>query len=337
MSNKNQDDAHPYAMLTPDIVIDAVESVGFISDARIFPLNSYENRVYQVGIEDDNPIIVKFYRPNRWSDKQIVEEHCFTSELAELEIPVVPPVTRGQSHNQDQTLFQFNQFRFALYPRKGGYAPELDNLDNLNILGRFIGRIHAVGAKGAFKHRPTLSIDDFGRQSAAFLLENDFIPLELTPAYSTLVRDLLERVESRFADIDGLNVFRLHGDCHIGNVLWRDNAPHFVDFDDARNGPAIQDLWMLLSGDRQSQTTQIAEIIDGYSDFYHFNPIELQLVEALRTLRIMHYAAWLARRWTDPAFPHNFPWFNTLQYWSSHILELREQMAALEEQPLQLF
>ena len=323
---------HPYSALTPDVVIDAVETTGLISDARIFPLNSYENRVYQVGVEEGEPIIVKFYRPNRWSDEQIIEEHKYTQELEDLEVPVVPPVAID-----GRTLFEFKQFRFAIYKRKGGHAPELDNMDNLLILGRFIGRIHAVGAVKDFTSRPILTIDSFAKESRDYLLKHNFLPRDLAIAYSTLADDLIEKCQQRFHDVGALSQIRLHGDCHIGNVLWRDNAPHFVDFDDARTGPAIQDLWMLLSGDRPSRTAQLAEIIDGYNEFHEFNPIELHLIEPLRTLRIMHYSAWLARRWTDPAFPHNFPWFNTERYWAEHILELREQLSAMDEEPLKLF
>lgn len=324
-------DPHPYQQLTPDTVIDAVESVGFLSDARILTLNSYENRVYQVGIEDASPLIAKFYRPGRWSDEQILEEHAFVEELHQLDIPSVPPL----KHTTGHTLFRFGGFRFALYPRQGGHAPELDNLDNLCILGRFIGRLHAAGAARRFQSRPDLSVDRLGRSSQQFLLENDFVPASLRKAYESLCDPLLAQVQQLFAEVNADSI-RLHGDCHPGNVLWRNDVPHFVDFDDCMNGPAIQDLWMLLSGDRSSRLTQIAEIIEGYSEFSDFAPRELRLIEALRTLRLMHYAAWLARRWEDPAFPRNFPWFNTERYWGEHILELREQQAALGEAPLTL-
>lgn len=324
-------DAHPYQALTPDTVIDAVESVGYLSDARILTLNSYENRVYQVGIEDAQPLIAKFYRPARWSDGEILEEHGFVQELHELEIPSVPPL----KNTAGETLFSFQGFRFALYPRQGGHAPELDNLDNLFILGRFIGRLHAVGKTRAFVLRPTLSVERLGRNSQQFLLANDFLPASLRKAYETLTDQLLAQVHLVIHEVNAVSV-RLHGDCHPGNVLWRNDIPHFVDFDDCMNGPAIQDLWMLLSGDRPLRLAQIAEIIEGYSEFCEFAPRELQLIESLRTLRLMHYAAWLARRWGDPAFPRNFPWFNTERYWGEHILELREQQAALDEAPLTL-
>lgn len=324
-------DVHPYRALTPDTVIDAVESVGYLSDARILTLNSYENRVYQVGIENAQPLIAKFYRPARWSDGQILEEHRFVQELHELEIPSVPPL----KNTAGNTLFSFQGFRFALYPRQGGHAPELDNLDNLFILGRFIGRLHAVGKIRSFQLRPTLHVEYFGKNSQQFLLENDFLPVSLRKAYETLTDQLLAQVHLVFNETHAVSI-RLHGDCHPGNVLWRNDIPHFVDFDDCMNGPAIQDLWMLLSGDRPTRLAQIAEIIEGYSEFCEFAPRELQLVESLRTLRLMHYAAWLARRWGDPAFPRNFPWFNTDRYWGEHILELREQHAALDEAPLTL-
>ena len=323
--------AHPYEALTPDCMIDAVESQGFVSDARILGLNSYENRVYQVGLEDAQPLIAKFYRPERWSDAQIVEEHQYTLQLAALEIPVVPP---WQNADGD-TLFEHGGFRFALYRRQGGHAPELDHWDNLTVIGRFLGRVHAGSGEKLFQHRPSLDIQSYGRDSMAFLLAHDFLPPELTDAYQSLGEDLIARIEQRFAETK-FEPIRLHGDCHPGNILWRDDSPHFVDFDDARNGPAVQDLWMLLSGDRDQQTAQLQKLMAGYRQFYDFNRAELNLVESLRSLRIMQYAAWLARRWHDPAFPLNFPWFNSQRYWSDHILELREQLALLDEPPLEI-
>lgn len=317
-----------YEHLNPDTVMDAVESVGFRSDARILALNSYENRVYQIGIEDNQPIIAKFYRPLRWTDDQILEEHQFTQALLDIEVPVVPPLTLNQ-----QTLHEHQGYRFALYPRKGGQAPSLDNGDHLEVLGRFLGRVHHLGQSTSFDHRPTLDIQSYGIDSRQFLLENDFIPSSLIAAYETLSQDLLAQLQTLFDQVNYQNI-RLHGDCHVGNILWRDGNAHFVDFDDARNGPAIQDLWMMLSGDYQQRCVQLADILEGYTEFCEFNPAEISLTEGLRTLRLMHYSAWLARRWTDPAFPHNFPWFNTERYWAEHVLELREQLAALQEPPL---
>jgi Ser/Thr protein kinase RdoA (MazF antagonist) len=317
-----------YDHLTPDTVMDAVESLGFQTDARILALNSYENRVYQVGIEGEQPIIAKFYRPLRWSDQQILEEHCFTQDLLNIDIPVVPP-----SRFNDQTLHQHQGYRFALYPRRGGHAPSLDNGDHLEILGRFLGRVHNLGKTTLFQHRPSIDIESYGIASREFLLCNDCIPKELRPAYATITADLIDRLQTLFSIIT-YQPIRLHGDCHGGNILWRDESAHFVDFDDARNGPAIQDLWMMLSGDYQQRCIQLADILEGYTEFCDFNPVEIGLVEGLRTLRIMHYTAWIARRWNDPAFPHNFPWFNTERYWAEHVLELREQLSALQEPPL---
>lgn len=310
--------------------MDAVESVGFRCDARILELNSYENRVYQIGIEDSDPVVGKFYRPNRWTDAQILEEHRFTLALADMDISAVPPLDLGDG----DTLKMHDGFRFALYPRRGGRAPDLDNLDNLEILGRHIGRIHAAGAGDPFRYRPDITVEDYGIAARDFLLANEFIPIDLESGYRQLTDALLDRLTNVF---DDTRFIKLHGDCHMGNVLWRDDLPHFVDFDDARNGPAVQDLWMMLSGDRDTQTRQIARILDGYFAFYEFDPAELRLIEALRTLRIMHHAAWLARRWDDPAFPRAFPFFNSQNYWARHLQELREQLAALDEPPLTIY
>ncbi len=323
---------HPYDQLTPDRVLDAVESQGFLTDARIMALNSYENRVYQVGLDEQEPVIVKFYRPERWSREQIGEEHTYSHELKEMELPVVAPL----SNEKNETLFEFDDFLFAIFPRQGGYAPELDNLDNLLTLGRCLGRMHRLGASKPFHHRNSINLKQFGIESSEYLLEHGFIPDSLKEAYQTLTRDLLHRL-SLIEQNHSFTMIRVHGDCHNGNILWRNNGPHFVDFDDTAMAPAIQDLWMLLSGDRQSQTLQMAEILEGYSEFFDFNPAELNLVEYFRTLRLLNYSAWLARRWEDPAFPKAFTWFNTERYWAEHILELREQLAALDEPPLSVF
>lgn len=325
------DKQHPFQALSPSFIMDAVESCGFVCDCRTLTLNSYENRVYQVGIEDGAPLIAKFYRPERWSDEQILEEHQFCFELMEHELPVVAPLV----NDQGESLFIHGAFRFALYPRQGGYAPELDNLDNLLILGRLLGRIHCVGALRSFQHRPRLDSQSFGHESVALISES-FVPQETKANYDALTTDLLQAIESIFAGTNDLRYLRSHGDCHSGNILWRDDAPHFVDFDDARMAPAIQDLWMMLSGDRARQHAQLAELVEGYNEFFEFQPRELRLIEALRSLRILNFSAWLARRWSDPTFPHHFSWFNTPRYWGDHILELREQIAALNEPLLQL-
>jgi len=325
--------AHPFALLSPDMVIDAVESSGLVSDARVFALNSYENRVYQVGIEESVPIIVKFYRPQRWSTAQILEEHEFSLELADLEIPIVPPIKNAEG----KTLLEFEGFRFAIFERRGGHPPEFDNLDNLLVMGRFLGRMHQVGSMREFQTRNTLSIELFAEKNVSFLLEHDFLPPDLRKAYESLAQDLITRMYSIKKESRQAKLIRTHGDCHIGNILWRDDTPHFVDLDDCMMAPAIQDMWMLLSGSREQRLQQLAEIVDGYNEFYHFNPSELPLIETYRTLRLMNYSAWLARRWDDPAFPLSFPWFNTENYWAGHILELREQLAALDEPPLVIY
>jgi len=322
---------HPFQNLTPGFIMDAIESQGFHCDCRTSPLNSYENRVYQVGIEEGEPLIAKFYRPGRWSDAQIIEEHRFCSELVEHELPVVAP----WMNEAGETLFHHEGFRFALYPRQGGRAPEFDNLDNLPILGRMLGRIHRIGAVRPFERRPTLDSRSFGHASVELIRER-FIPEEYRESYAAVTGQLLQEIDTITAAAGPLRYIRAHGDCHAGNILWRDGAPHFVDFDDARMAPAVQDLWMMLSGERERQTAQLAALIEGYCEFNEFNPAELRLIEPLRALRMLHYSAWLARRWEDPIFPVTFPWFNTVRYWGEHILELREQLAALAEPPLEL-
>jgi len=320
----------PYEKLVPDLVIDAVESLGLISSKRIFTLNSYENRIYSVGIEDGSPCIAKFYRPNRWSTEAIREEHDFCFELQQQEINLVAPSLVNNS-----SIHEFNGFQFALFPMQGGYAPELELPDTMYRIGLNIGRLHACGATKQFKHRTSISIDRMAKQSRDFLLTNEFIPMSLESAYSSLSNDLISLMESIWDEADP-SFLRIHGDCHMGNILWRDDLAHFVDFDDCLMGPAIQDIWLLLSGDRTQQTSLLSEFLEGYEQFANFELKELRLVEVLRTLRLMNYAAWLARRWQDPAFPMHFPWFNAERYWSEHILELREQLSLLHENPLQL-
>ncbi len=319
-----------FSRLDPDCVLDALESIGLYSDGRLLALNSYENRVYQVGMEQGPPVVVKFYRPGRWSDGAILEEHAFVQELVEREIPVVPALSpAGQG-----TLHHFNGFRFAVFPKHGGRAPELDDSATLEWMGRFIGRIHAVGALQPFVQRPALNIVTFGEEPRDYLLAHDFLPADLAAAYRSVVQQALDGVRRCFDRAGDVRQLRLHGDCHCGNVLWTDAGPHFVDFDDSRMGPAIQDLWMLLSGERTDMVRQLSDLLAGYEDFFEFDQRELHLIEALRTLRLIHYAAWLARRWDDPAFPAAFPWFNTQRYWQDRILELREQVALMDEPPL---
>ena len=331
-------DPAPYAGLTPDVVLDALDSVGLFGDGRMLALNSYENRVYQVAIEDALPCVAKFYRPNRWTDAQILEEHAFVRELLDNEIPVVAPLLLGD----DRTLHTFAGYRFAVYPNCGGRAPELEDRATREWLGRFIGRIHAVGARAPFRERPALDVATFGEEPRDWLLAHDFIPPDLIDAYRAVVELALAGVRRCFDQAGEVRTLRLHGDCHAGNVLWVPGGParataagpHFVDFDDSRTGPAVHDLWMLLSGDRDEMARQLSDVLVGYEDFRELDRRELYLIEALRTLRLIHYAAWLARRWDDPAFPAAFPWFNTQRYWQDRILELREQVAAMDEPPL---
>lgn len=319
----------PFAGLTPDCLLNALEGLGLPVNGQLLALNSYENRVYQVGQDDAPPLVAKFYRPERWSDAQILEEHAFVAELAGHEIPVV-----GALSIAGRTLHQHAGFRFALFPRRGGRAPELDRPDTLQWLGRFLGRIHAVGAVTPFALRPTLDAASFGAEPLAFLADCPFIPDELRAVYLGVARQALDGVARGYDRAGAITPRRLHGDCHAGNVLWTEAGPHFVDFDDCRMGPAVQDLWMLLSGERSEQSAQLADLLAGYEDFCEFDTRELYLVEALRTLRLIHYSAWLARRWHDPAFPAAFPWFDSPRYWQDQILALREQIALMDEAPL---
>ena len=321
----------PYSNLTPDRALDALAALGFNPDGRLLALNSYENRVYQAWMEEGPPLVAKFYRPARWSDAQILEEHAFARELAEREIPVVAPLVINSV-----TLHAFEDLRYAVFPRRGGRSPELEDRKTLEWIGRFVGRIHAVGATRPFKARPALDVVSHGTEPRDWLLASGLIPADLLEAWKSVAALALDGVRRCHERAGELRRIRLHGDCHSGNILWTDEGPHFVDFDDARSGPAVQDLWMLLSGDREAMTEQLADVVAGYRDFNEFDPRELQLIEALRTLRLIHYSVWIARRWDDPAFPAAFPWFGTQRYWQDRILELREQIAAMDEEPLEL-
>jgi len=319
-----------YAELQPDDILTTMEELGFHCDGRFLALNSYENRVYQIGIEEQQPVVTKFYRPGRWSDEAILEEHSFSTELANADIPVVAPLTlHGKS------LHHSGNFRLSVSPCKGGRAPDLDNEDLQRQLGRLVARMHLLGEMKPFSHRPILDIESYGYQSCDYLLEERFVPESLVGAYEGIVRHLFDNIAACFERAGTFREIRLHGDFHPGNVLVAGDRLHIVDLDDARSGPAAQDLWMFLSGDRNEQTPQLATLLDGYQEFRNFDARELNLIEALRTLRIMHYAAWLARRWEDPAFKHAFPWFNSHRYWDEHILSLREQAALMEEPPLE--
>lgn len=312
----------PYADLDPNVILTAIESVGYQCSGNLLALNSYENRVYQIGIEDAEPVIAKFYRPHRWSDEGILEEHQFALELMDYEIPVVAPL-----RSKDQkTLHHYGDFRFALFPRWGGRALELDRFDQLEWMGRFVGRLHAVSACRPFEHRPALNVHTYGHETYQTILKYDFIPPHLKTSYCTTVEALLKKIEQDFEQAGGIKNIRLHGDIHAGNVLWRDNGPHIVDLDDCLMGPAVQDLWMLLSGDEHQRSIELEYILQGYRAFHDFDSKELGLIEALRSLRMLCYASWLASRWEDPAFPLNFPWFTTEQYWQEYIRNLNEQL-----------
>lgn len=320
----------PFADLSPDCILDALDSVGVHGDGRLLALNSYENRVYQIGMDDSAPVVAKFYRPARWTDEAILEEHAFVKTLAEAEIPVVPALVLSNN----KTLHHFSGFRFTVFAKQGGRAPELDQPNIMEWLGRFIGRIHAIGALQTYEQRPAIDIESFGIEPSEYLLSNNFIPAELEETYRGVLQQALDGVRRCFERAGDVAILRLHGDCHMGNVLWTDAGPHFVDFDDSRMGPAVQDIWMMLSGERPEMMRQMNDFLAGYECFYEFNARELHLIEGLRTLRLIHYAAWIARRWSDPAFPIAFPWFNTQHYWQDRILELREQIALMDEPPL---
>lgn len=323
--------ADSFAELSPDSIIEAIEGDDqLVCDGRLLALNSYENRVYRIGIEDGTPLIAKFYRPARWTEAQINEEHAFAAELAAADIPVVAPLATADGN----TLRQHGEFFFALYPMRGGRSPELDNPEQLQIIGRFIGRLHKVSETAPFHNRSVVDTETLGRDTSSYLIDNRRLPAELGSAYENLIADLLPKVEARFAACRQVRSIRLHGDFHPGNILWRDETPHIVDLDDARTGPAIQDLWLFLSGDRQYQQARLADLLDGYTMFRDFDSAELGLVEALRTLRIIHYAAWLDKRREEPAFQQAFPWLESNRYWDDHILALKEQSSALDEAPL---
>jgi len=324
--------SHPYERLIPDLILDAVAGVGLEPDGHLLALNSYENRVLQVGIADDTPLIAKFYRPGRWSDEAILEEHRFSAELAATEIPVVAP----WQDREATTLFHHEGFRFALFPRRGGRAPEPGDLDQLEWLGRFIGRIHLAGQARPFAHRPSLDPATMGWGAREVVMQSPLLPPHELDGYAEISEALLREIEKIFNAI-GASMIRLHGDCHHGNILWTDQGPHFVDLDDCRNGPAVQDLWMLLNGDRTERTVQLSAMLDGYSMFHELDPRELALIEPLRGLRMIHYCGWLAKRWEDPAFPAAFTWVDSPHYWSQHIQDLRQQLDVLSEPPLRLY
>ena len=321
----------PYSDLSPETVLDALEAAGHRCDGRVLALNSYENRVYQIGIEDAPPVVAKFYRPGRWTDAAIHEEHAFSLELAAQEIPVVAPLLRD-----GVSLHVHRGFRYAIFPRRGGRWPELGNRDEREWVGRFLGRIHAVGRAARFQERTRLSMEELGRKARDFVLDGDWMPDYLATKYADLTDELLDEVEARAAGWGGAVLGRILGDCHRGNILWTEQGPHFVDLDDCLTGPAIQDLWMLLAGGQQEMRTELHDLLTGYEQFQPFDRSEIVLIEPLRALRMIHYSAWLDRRWHDPAFPQAFPWFAEPRYWEQHFRALEEQLAAVVGPPLQL-
>jgi Ser/Thr protein kinase RdoA (MazF antagonist) len=321
----------PYSELSPEMVLDAIEAVGYRCDGRVLALNSYENRVYQIGIEDGTPVVAKFYRPARWTDAAIREEHAFAGELAAQEIPVVAPLLRD-----GVSLHVHHGFRYAVFPRRGGRWPELGSADDREWVGRFLGRIHAVGRAARFRERTRLSMEDLGRNARDFVLDGDWMPDYLALKYADLTDTLLDEIEARADGWRGATLGRILGDCHRGNILWTDLGPHFVDLDDCLTGPAIQDLWMLLAGGQQEMRTGLQDLLKGYEQFLPFDRSEIALIEPLRALRMIHYSAWLARRWHDPAFPRAFPWFAEPRYWEEHYRALDDQLAAVIGPPLEL-
>ena len=324
-----------FYQLTPELVLKAVERLGLMCSGYQLALNSYENRVYQVGLEDNTSVVAKFYRPRRWSNQAILEEHQFTFELEALDIPVVAPLQLD-----GDSLHHFDGFRIALYPLRVGRAPDLENKTQLEQLGRFMGRIHALGAAKPFQYRVNLNVQTFGDTAYDYLLDHDFIPQALQAAYQPLVEDLLNHIEDVFVQVSAQSI-RLQGDAHAGNILWKQGnqgdvgSPYILDFDDACMGPAIQDLWMFISGGRDEMESSLDTILSAYTQFHDFDTAELRLIEPLRTLRMLHHTAWLAKRWDDPVFKHAFPWFNTAHYWQEHVLALKEQFSLLQEEPLQ--
>ncbi len=323
--------AHPYDRLTPEVILDALESIGLSCDGRLLALNSYENRVSLVGLDDGTQCVAKFYRPGRWSDAEIREEHRFVAALAAAEVPAVP----ARVDHVGETLHAHAGFRFAVFDRHGGRAPELDRADTRQWLGRFIARIHDTGAAEPYAARPALDRETYGVEPRDWIVGHRIVPPPLAEVWAGVVEQALVAVAECDRAAGPARLLRLHGDCHLGNVLWTEPAgPHFVDFDDSRTGPALQDLWMLLSGTRDEMTRQLGDLLEGYEQFRPFDVRELHRLEALRTLRMIHYSAWLARRWDDPAFPAAFPFFGTDRYWQDQILALREQISAMEEPPL---
>jgi Ser/Thr protein kinase RdoA (MazF antagonist) len=329
MINKTRgNDGQPFSGLSPEVVLDAAAACGLEPDGRLFALNSYENRVYQLGAGELQRVL-KFYRPGRWSDAQIGEEHQFAAELAAAELPVAAPLVIGGG-----TLLRYREFRFAAFPWMRGRAPELDAPEARQLLGRSIARIHQVGARRPFAVRPRIGVERLGWEARAQLLASPLLPEALHERYASVSGALLERVVAAFAEASGVREIRIHGDCHLGNLLWDEHGPVFVDLDDCAMGARVQDLWMMLSGPPAEQQRQWQELLEGYQQFADFDFKEVTLIEPLRALRMLHHAAWVVHRWRDPAFPRAFPWAAEPRYWEGYLLDLLEQIATIAEPPL---
>lgn len=311
-----------FAQLTPDLILDAIESTGLYVESGLLPLNSYENRVYQFLASDNQRFVVKFYRPERWSREQLVEEHQFSQELVDDEIPVVAPLRIN-----DSTLHLYQGFHFAIFPSVGGRQFEVDNLQQLEWMGRYLGRIHQVAKQSEFKYRPTMTVEDYLLRPKQRILSSDFIPLHMQSPFSAVLDQVIDECTKQYK-VE--SVQRLHGDCHAGNILWN-QGPSFVDLDDCRTGPAIQDIWMMLSGDEGQQNEQLNTLLNGYEEFSEISDCEFALIEPLRAMRMVHYMGWLTARWSDPAFPRNFPWFTSDKYWEQQTLALKEQLSDLQQ------
>jgi len=326
---KFQAEETPYFGLGPDLILNALDRVGWKTTGKLIPLNSFENRVYQIGVYDEErefDVVAKFYRPGRWSQNQLLEEHEFTFNLSEFELPVIAPIRINQ-----ESLFKVDKFQFAVFEKIGGRAPNLEDDSVLSWIGRLIGRIHAVSATQSFRYRPSMSAGQFGREPVDFIINNGFMPAELRETYEGLVDLALTAIDGALKGAENSSFIRLLGDCHPGNILWMEDGPSFVDLDDAVMGPAIQDLWMLLSGDREAMALQLRKVLIGYEQFMTFDYQQVALVEPLRTLRIINYAGWLAQRWNDPAFQVAFPWFGSRRYWEEHLGHIREQIGLMQE------
>ena len=325
----DQSAEQPFAGLSPDVVIEAVERLGFECDGRLFALNSYENRVYQVGVSDRGARVLKFYRPGRWSDAQILEEHTFTHELLAADLPVAAPeIFEGK------TLLHHAGLRYAVFPRLAARAVEIDASGSLDLIGRTLGRLHAVGARSRFAVRPTLDSDRLGWDARATLLDSALLVEQVDAALADKYEEasglLLEAVDAAIERVGPVGRIRLHGDCHLGNILWNERGPVFVDLDDCMSGPRIQDLWMFLSGSEDEREAQWRELAGGYRQFHDIDEFERELIEPLRALRMVHHAAWIASRWHDPAFPRAFPWFTSPRFWQEHVSDLWQQKAVVE-------